>query len=179
MDGNLLQIECTNEDGKVAFQDGSFVYPDVIIHCTGYKYHFPFLRTNGIVSVDDNRVGPLYKHVFPPKLAPWLSFVGLPYRAVTSLVIELQSRWVAGVLSGKVALPSEEEMASSVEELYQHMEEIGWPKHHTHQLQQKFDYENWLVTQLGLPPLEEWREQIFCHLLKKITSHDGDDYRDT
>lgn len=172
-------IECTNEDGKVAFQDGSFVYPDVIIHCTGYKYHFPFLRTNGIVSVDDNRVGPLYKHVFPPKLAPWLSFVGLPYRAVTSLVIELQSRWVAGVLSGKVALPSEEEMASSVEELYQHMEEIGWPKHHTHQLQQKFDYENWLVTQLGLPPLEEWREQMYYYLLKKITSHDGDDYRDT
>ena len=135
-------------------------------------------------------------------------------QAVTSLVIELQSRWVAGVLSGKVALPSEEEMASSVEELYQHMEEIGWPKHHTHQLQQKvdissailntnwisslchsshthislidfclfwcqFDYENWLVTQLGLPPLEEWREQMYYYLLKKITSHDGDDYRDT
>jgi hypothetical protein len=40
-------------------------------------------------------------------------------------------------LSGKVALPSEEEMASSVvEELYQHMKESGLPKHHTHQLQQ-------------------------------------------
>jgi hypothetical protein len=39
-------------------------------------------------------------------------------------------------LSGKVALPSEEEMASSVEELYQHMKVSGLPKHHTHQLQQ-------------------------------------------
>lgn len=58
-------------------------------------------------------------------------------QGVTTLIIELQSRWVARVLSGKVALPSEEEMASSVEELYQHMEESGWPKRHTHQLQNK------------------------------------------
>jgi len=34
------------------------------------------------VTVDDNRVGPLYKHVFPPALAPWLSFVGLPWKVV-------------------------------------------------------------------------------------------------
>ncbi|KAM4081618.1 hypothetical protein ACJW30_11G105800 [Castanea mollissima] len=173
-------VECTKEDGKVVFQDGSFVYADVIMHCTGYKYHVPFLRTNGIVSVDDNRVGPLYKHVFPPQLAPWLSFVGLPYRGVTTLIIELQSRWVARVLSGKVALPSEEEMASSVEELYQHMEESGWPKRHTHQLQNKFDYEDWLITQiLDLPPLEEWREQMYFSALKKIISIDDDDFRDT
>ena len=58
-------------------------------------------------------------------------------QGVTTLIIELQSRWVGRVLSGKVALPSEEEMASSVEELYQHMEESGWPKCHTHQLQNK------------------------------------------
>ena len=45
-----------------------------------YKYHFPFLEINGIVAVDDNRVGPLYKHIFPPALAPWLSFVGLPWK---------------------------------------------------------------------------------------------------
>ena len=43
-----------------------------------YKYHLPFLDTNGIVTVEDNCVGPLYKHTFPPALAPWLSFVGLP-----------------------------------------------------------------------------------------------------
>lgn len=47
-----------------------------------YKYEFPFLETRGVVTVDDNRVGPLYKHVFPPALAPWLSFVGLPWKVV-------------------------------------------------------------------------------------------------
>lgn len=45
-----------------------------------YSYDIPFLKTNGNVCIDDNRVGPLYKHVFPPQLAPHLSFVGIPHR---------------------------------------------------------------------------------------------------
>ena len=52
-----------------------------------YKYHFPFLETNGFVIVDDNRVGPLYKHIFPPALAPWLSFVGIPFQVYPYLII--------------------------------------------------------------------------------------------
>lgn len=47
-----------------------------------YSYTFPFLDTKGIVVVDDDRVGPLYEHTFPPSLAPSLSFVGIP-RKVT------------------------------------------------------------------------------------------------
>lgn len=43
-----------------------------------YSYSFPFLDTKGIVAVDDDRVGPLYEHTFPPSLAPSLSFVGIP-----------------------------------------------------------------------------------------------------
>lgn len=44
-----------------------------------YKYYFPFLDTKGEVIIEDNRVGPLYKHVFPPALSPGLSFIGLPW----------------------------------------------------------------------------------------------------
>lgn len=35
------------------------------------------------MSVEDNRVGPLYQHVFPPALAPTLSFVGLNWKVGT------------------------------------------------------------------------------------------------
>jgi hypothetical protein len=42
-----------------------------------YRYHFPYLETNGIVTIEDECVGPLYKHIFPPSLAPWLSFIGI------------------------------------------------------------------------------------------------------
>lgn len=49
-------------------------------------------------------------------------------------VIELQAKWVAKVLSGKVVLPTEEEMMESVKELYKFMEENGLPKRYTHSL---------------------------------------------
>lgn len=49
-----------------------------------YSYTFPFLDTKGIVAIDDDRVGPLYEHTFPPSLAPSLSFIGIP-RKVTKI----------------------------------------------------------------------------------------------
>ncbi|KAF8020015.1 hypothetical protein BT93_G0645 [Corymbia citriodora subsp. variegata] len=128
-------IARAEDDGKLVFQDGSSIYADVIIHCTGYSYHFPFLKMKGLISVDNNRVGPLYKHVFPTCLVPRLSFICIPYLAFPAQPSELQSKWVAKVLSGEVVLPSEEEMMSSVQEHYQRVEELGWPKHHTHRLE--------------------------------------------
>uniref|UniRef100_A0A7N0UY51 Flavin-containing monooxygenase n=1 Tax=Kalanchoe fedtschenkoi TaxID=63787 RepID=A0A7N0UY51_KALFE len=172
-------IKCAYEDGKVEFEDGSYVYADAIIHCTGYKFHYPFLKTDGIVSVEDNRVGPLYQHVFPPSAAPWLSFIGLPYRGIVSLIIELQSRWVAKVLSGEVELPSEEDMLSSVENHYAQMKRTSWPVRHSHNLKQqihKFGYENWLAAQVGLSPIEKWREELYFYMFSLYP--EGSKYRD-
>ncbi|KAF8020017.1 hypothetical protein BT93_G0647 [Corymbia citriodora subsp. variegata] len=185
------EIARAEDDGKLVFQDGSSLYADVIIHCTGdkqtysflqYSYHFPFLKTKGLISVDNNRVGPLYKHVFPPCLAPRLSFICIPYLAFPAQPSELQSKWAAKVLSGEVVLPSEEEMMSSVQEHYQRVEELGWPKHHTHRLEiGKCEYEKWLVDQVGLPSLEQYREKmarIGLELWKYVQSSD-ENWRDT
>ncbi|KAE8734468.1 Flavin-containing monooxygenase FMO GS-OX-like 3 [Hibiscus syriacus] len=172
-------IECAHKDGKVVFKDGTTVDADVIIHCTGYKYHYPFLKSNGVVTVDDNRVGPLYKHVFPPSLAPWLSFVGLNYRVVIFKVIELQAKWVAKVLSGTVELPSREAMMSSVEELYSKMEKAGMPKHHTQILQNdEVEYVSWLAAQLNLRLPNRWKKITLSTIFKGIFDN-GDNYRDT
>jgi hypothetical protein len=54
------------------------VAADTILYCTGYHYCFPFLDLDELTVDEDNSVRPLYKHVFPPKYAPNLSFVGLP-----------------------------------------------------------------------------------------------------
>lgn len=77
-------IKRAEEDGGVVFQDGTRVKADVIIHCTGrYKYNYPFLSDeDSVISVDDNPVGPLYKHVFPQHLAPRISFIGLPFKGI-------------------------------------------------------------------------------------------------
>ncbi|PSR91572.1 Flavin-containing monooxygenase FMO GS-OX-like [Actinidia chinensis var. chinensis] len=155
-------IERVCGDGTVVFQDGSAVCADVILHCTGYKYNFPFLDTNGAVTVDDNRVGPLYKHVFPPTLAPSLSFVGLLLKVIPFPLFELQSKWIAGVLSGRIALPSSDEMMANVEVFYRTLDESGIPKRYTHQLAEyQFEYSDWLASECGCPPSEEWRKQIY------------------
>ncbi|GKD05913.1 flavin monooxygenase-like, FAD/NAD(P)-binding domain protein [Tanacetum coccineum] len=38
------------EDGTIVFQDNQSIKADAILHCTGYKFHFPFLRTNGMLQ---------------------------------------------------------------------------------------------------------------------------------
>ncbi|PQQ04782.1 flavin-containing monooxygenase FMO GS-OX-like 4 [Prunus yedoensis var. nudiflora] len=145
-------IKSAHDDGSVAFQDGSVVVADIILHCTGYKYHFPFLETNGIVTVDDNRVGPLYKHVFPPALAPSLSFVGLPWKVVPFPEFELQSKWIAGLLSNRIALPSKEEMMEDIKAFYSLLEASGIPKRYTHNLGDcQFEYNDWLAALCGCP----------------------------
>ncbi|XP_009789147.1 flavin-containing monooxygenase FMO GS-OX-like 2 isoform X1 [Nicotiana tabacum] len=176
---NHSKIDHVDESGEVIFLDGSSVHADIILHCTGYKYDFPFLETNGIVSVDDNRVGPLYKHVFPPKLSPSVSFVGIPYHTIIFLMFELQAKWIAQVLSGKVLLPSEEEMLADVEDHNMHLEVASIPKHHTHRLHpREIEYMDWLAAQVGMPPVGAGLKEIYWSLYKVIGEVGFSSYRD-
>lgn len=62
-------------------------------------------------------------------------------------MIDLQAKWVASVLSGKVSLPSEEDMLADLEQYYRLLEDKGIPKHHTHSLDLN------MVVQFGLSQL--------------------------
>ncbi|CAE5962400.1 unnamed protein product [Arabidopsis arenosa] len=177
-------IETVREDGSVVFRNGKTVYADTIMHCTGYKYYFPFLDTKGEVTVEDNRVGPLYKHVFPPALSPGLSFIGLPWQVTPFPMFELQSKWVAAVLAGRVKLPSQEEMMEDTEMFYAKLEASSIPKRYTHlmaELDSQFVYDNWLADQLDYPRIEKWREQMFYNVFKRIQAQSStykDDWDD-
>ena len=46
-------------------------------------------------------------------------------------MLELQSKWIAKVLSRKAGLPSKEEMMRDVQEYYQQMTVLRLPKHLT------------------------------------------------
>lgn len=61
--------------------------------CFRYNYHVPFLKVNGILTIQEKCIGPLYKHVFPPRLAPRLSFVGIPNK-VTFTSIQIYFIWL-------------------------------------------------------------------------------------
>ncbi|XP_047083429.1 flavin-containing monooxygenase FMO GS-OX-like 2 isoform X2 [Lolium rigidum] len=173
-------IDHAEEDGTVVFQDGSQVKADTILHCTGYKYKFPFLDESDDaigIFVDENRVGPLYKHVFPPQLAPHISFIGLPFKAIPFPLFQLQSNWVVGVLSGRIDLPFQEEMMQDVKTYYLEMEARGCPKRYTHGLQLAFEYEDWLVEQCGLENIEVWRKEIYVGAKPKMLDR-PESYRD-
>ncbi|PON74328.1 FAD/NAD(P)-binding domain containing protein [Parasponia andersonii] len=92
--------------------------------------------------------------------------------------MELQSKWVAQVLSGKVLLPNEDEMTASTNEFYRKMQELGLPKRSTHFMTPyQLGYINWLCAQIGLPPLENWRFKMYEESIKNfIEMRDG--YKD-
>ncbi|KAM3281177.1 flavin-containing monooxygenase FMO GS-OX5 isoform X1 [Capsicum chacoense] len=166
---NHSKIDHVDESGVVSFLDGSSIHADIILHCTGYKYDFPFLETNGIVRVDheDRAVGPLYKHVFPPKLSPCLSFVGIPYQTIVFQTHELQAKWIAQVLSEKVILPSEKMMLVDVADHNRHLEEDGIPKHHTHCLHpHELEYMDWIAAQVGMPPVGADLKEMYWSVYK-------------
>ncbi|PSS07952.1 Flavin-containing monooxygenase FMO GS-OX-like [Actinidia chinensis var. chinensis] len=171
------QIDSLQEDGRVSFVDGSWVIADTIIYCTGYSYSFPFLDTKGIVVVDDDRVGPLYEHTFPPLLAPSLSFVGIPKRILGFPFFESQGKWIAHLLSGKRTLPTCDDMMQSIKEFYHSREIAGFPKHRTHEIG-TFEYSNEYGDHVGFPHLEEWRIELSKSSLVNFFTN-MDTYRDS
>ncbi|XP_020169034.1 flavin-containing monooxygenase FMO GS-OX-like 8 [Aegilops tauschii subsp. strangulata] len=183
-----LEVERLCEDGRVAFKDGggssSSVAADTVIYCTGYSYSFPFLETGGAVTVDDNRVGPLFEHVFPPSLAPSLSFVGVPRKIFAPRFFEIQARWVAQVLSGRRALPAEEEMRRSVEEFYRARDAAGVPRKYTHEIGRR---EPTYMDDFGekycdFPRVEGWRHELLGSFVRGMMENletFRDDYQDS
>ncbi|XP_004290726.1 PREDICTED: flavin-containing monooxygenase FMO GS-OX-like 9 [Fragaria vesca subsp. vesca] len=171
------QIECLQQDGKVLFVDGSWVIADTIIYCTGYSYTFPFLDTKGIVAIDDDRVGPLFEHTFPPSLAPSLSFIGIPRKVIAFHFFESQAKWIAQVLSGKRKLPSRDEMMQSIKDFYHSRDVAGIPKYQTHDIGE-FEYCDKYADYTGFPHLEEWKKKIFFIILNNYFTN-LETYRDS
>ncbi|KAG6526721.1 flavin-containing monooxygenase FMO GS-OX-like 8 [Zingiber officinale] len=156
------EIELLCEDGTVVFADGSSVVADSILYCTGYSYSFPFLDTEGIIPVNENRIGPLYEQTFPPSLAPSLSFVGIPNKFALFRFLESQARWIAQVLSGKRKLPSADEMMKAIEEI-QHLQEIEEAKDIIQVAAETLEYYDRYGDLCDFPHLEDWRKEIILN----------------
>lgn len=168
-----------HESGGVEFGDGATVRADVIIHCTGYRYSCPFLRgAEAFLSVGPAFVGSLYEHVFPPAVAPTLSFVGLPWKVVPFPLCELQSKWVAMALSGAVALPPPADMLAAAARFRTELDAAGVPERHVHNLDKyQFPYVDSLATTCHYPPLEPWREAMY-EAGRRNRAGRPEDYRD-
>ncbi|KAM0061526.1 putative FAD/NAD(P)-binding domain superfamily [Helianthus debilis subsp. tardiflorus] len=81
-----------------------------------------------------------------------------------SPMFELQCEWIAGILSGRISLPSQNEMWKDVEAFYDSLQASGVPKRYTHNITgYQFEYNDWLATQCGAPKTEEQRKKKLSH----------------
>lgn len=65
-------------------------------------------------------------------------------QVVPFAMYEFQSKWIAGLLSNRIALPSKEEMMEDVKAFYSLREASGTPKRYTHKL------DDWQVSSVDL-----------------------------
>ncbi|MBD2318257.1 flavin-containing monooxygenase [Phormidium tenue] len=87
----------------VLFNSGRKEEFDVIVFCTGFKFHLPFL--NSELYFEDIR--DCYLQVFHPSFRDKIAFIGFirPTQGGIPLISELQARYYALVLSAKRSLP--------------------------------------------------------------------------
>lgn len=88
---------------------------DVIILCTGYLHHFPFL-SNELKLVTKNRLYPdmLYNGVVHYN-NPKLYFIGMQDQKLTFNMFDTQSWQIRDIIMGKINLPSKEEMLRDIQ----------------------------------------------------------------
>jgi dimethylaniline monooxygenase (N-oxide forming) len=98
---------------RVAFVDGTEEVLDAIIYATGYNIAFPFLSR--AVFDPDSQAGRLYRRMISLN-HPGLIFAGLVQPVGPTIpLVEIQGKWIAGVLSGKIQLPTEDVRQCEVE----------------------------------------------------------------
>lgn len=99
---------------EVLFDDGTSAEVDTIIHATGYKTTFPFIAPS-VFEVKDNEVA-LYRRMVVAD-HPGLYFLGLVQPIGPTIpLVEIQGRWIAGVLAGNVKLPERAAMQAEIAE---------------------------------------------------------------
>jgi hypothetical protein len=71
---------------------------DVVLLCTGYDYHAPFLCPHTLLTIGDRHVSPAYLHLFHAYW-PSLSLMGLHHSVVPFPLFDLQARLIAHTLT--------------------------------------------------------------------------------
>lgn len=110
---NIPEITSFNaEDGSIDLKDGKTLTSiDRVIFCTGYLYTLPFLKglQPSPLVPDGTRLAQTYHHLFYAP-HPSLTFMVLPQKVIPFQVAEAQSAVLARVYSGRLPVPSLEEM---------------------------------------------------------------------
>lgn len=173
-------LEVTKE--TVVFEDGSVLQPDVLIFCTGYQYHFPFLSLAQLgLQETDYGVGPLYRHLLPPQ-HPSLFFIGLCRNICPFPNFHCQVLFALAVLGGSCLLPSAVEMeADTQKRLLQYLQDGRVARHFLRLDTRQWSYAEELAHAAGfpsLPPaLQEIYDAVHASRVHSVSTFRGTNYR--
>lgn len=106
-------------DGSdVVFTDGSRFSSDLIVLCCGYRTRFPFLEGShpGLATSMRDVRSSLFKRCIHPDLGTRVTFCGFARPGLGAIppVAEMQARYIAGLLSGRLSLPSQAAMRETI-----------------------------------------------------------------
>lgn len=96
------------KNGRINFEESCVESPkdvDVIIFCSGYDYHFPFINEKSNLELEnipgERRVSPLFEQMWHAQ-HPNIAFLGLQHSVVPFPFFELQAEAIAQQLSLKM-----------------------------------------------------------------------------
>ena len=160
---------CDVTNDHVTFTDGQEEAVDVIILCTGYRYSYPFLTEECHVTVDNDRVSPLFKHVVHCEY-PSLSFFCIVRSVCPTLHFDVQASFALSILEGKLELPSREEMEADAEAdlAYRRSRNMNSPIK-AHSLQSvEWEYHVTLAKMAGVEPVPAAVRSLCTHCTNNI-----------
>jgi cation diffusion facilitator CzcD-associated flavoprotein CzcO len=121
-----------NDDGTgVQLSTGETIQADVLICATGYHQRVPFLTPYVQRQLtDDDGNFRLHRQIVPVGV-PNLTFAGYNSSVISTLNAEVAAHWTAALLTGRIALPSPDDMRAQVDERLRWMAERT-NGHHAH-----------------------------------------------
>ncbi|XP_076056880.1 uncharacterized protein LOC143034553 [Oratosquilla oratoria] len=160
---NLKQVRGVVEATEKGFimADGEKYNADAIVYCTGYEYTFPFLDESCGITVKNNQVMPLYKHIIN-STHPSMGFIGIPFQVCPFPTFDIQVQYFLSVITGKVQLPSSPDMLAWLEKDLQVRQKNGWERRHYHCLRvDQWEYCKDLAKEAGAPQPSPVLKYIF------------------
>ncbi|XP_068215073.1 uncharacterized protein [Palaemon carinicauda] len=177
---NVQQVRGVVEATENGFNlgDGSHIEADVIMFCTGYEFSFPFLTKECGITVEDNVVKPLYKHLIHSTY-PSMAFIGIPFLVCPFPLFDFQVQFFLRSVRGLIHLPSKREMDEHTHKELEEKCNDGKPVKYFHKFGSlQWVYNNELACLGGISPLPPVVEKIYeavsnlrrTHLMEYKTS---------
>ncbi|KAF7206755.1 uncharacterized protein [Nothobranchius furzeri] len=165
-------VVAVDNAGCLRLQDGSVCKADVLMFCTGYNFHYPFLDAAQLgLEIQDHMVSPLYRFMLPPAF-PSLFFIGICKIICPFPNFNCQVQFALAVLDGSVPLPSREQMEKEVQQEQQEKLEKGVQWRHLLKLDQgQWEYCDTLAQLAGFPPLQPVVRSLYEEVWRQRQNH--------